>query len=177
MAGALCCGPACAADAEFAPAGPIWRFTADDTRRAELRATINRLLAAGHLGDAATKYRELLSEDPSPSQTTDASDDARADTLDPAISASVLAEQGQLDIASQLYSDGAHADAARAYELLIQCYPASSRANEVRLILGLLYTRHLDLPQRARELIEQAKPRLRQANLTSLADQLLAELA
>ena len=93
------------------------------------------------------------------------------------LAGTVLAEQGQLDIASQLFSQGDHADAARAYELLIQNYPASSKANEVRLILGLLYVRHLHLPQRARELIEKARPKLTDESQTRLAAQLLAELA
>ena len=88
-----------------------------------------------------------------------------------------MAEQGQLDIASQLYSFGDHADAARAYEVMIQSYPTSGKTDEVRLILGLLYARHLNLPQRARELIEQAKPRLRDEAQSRLAAQLLAELA
>jgi outer membrane protein assembly factor BamD (BamD/ComL family) len=88
----------------------------------------------------------------------------------------VLAEQGQLDVATQLYAQSAHADAATAYELLLDRYPTTSKASEVLLILGLLYARHLDRPQRARELIERAKGGLRQQSHTELADQLLAEL-
>jgi outer membrane protein assembly factor BamD (BamD/ComL family) len=89
----------------------------------------------------------------------------------------VLPEQGQLDVASQLYAQSAHADAAAAYELLLDRYPTSGKADEVRLILGLLYARHLDQPDRARALIEQARPRLREQSHAQLADQLLAELA
>ncbi len=143
-------------------------------RQEELRAKINKLLATGDVAEAARSYQELLGETSPPNveaPSTTAADQAAA------IAATVLAEQGQLDIASQLYSLGAHADAAQAYELLIQSYPSTVRADEVRLILGLLYARHLNLPQRARELIEQAKPRLRDEGQTRLADQLLAELA
>ncbi len=152
-------------------------LTPAQLRQSELRTTINKLLATGDIEAAARSYQTLLGETPPPdgegsSKTAD-DDDASTAT----IAATVLAEQGQLDIASQLYSLGAHADAARAYELLIQCYPTTVRANEVRLILGLLYARHLNLPQRARELIEEAKPRLRDEGQTRLADQLLAELA
>ena len=46
----------------------------------------------------------------------------------------------------------------------------------MRLILGLLYARHLDQPDRARALIEQARPRLREQSHAQLADQLLTEL-
>ncbi len=132
----------------------------DDDRRAELRAQITRLLAEGQVGDAAELYRSLLADAPG--------DEGRL---------AVLAEQGQLDVASQLFAQGAHADAARAYELFIRSYPSSSRADEVRLMLGLLYARHLDVPLRARQLIEEARPRLRQASQSRLAADLLAELA
>ncbi len=146
-----------------------------DERRAELRARINRLLAAGDVKQAATIYQELLADAPAPD--TAILDPAAGGLPDTAYSATVLAEQGQLDVASQLYAQGELADAARAYELLIQSYPGSRRADEVRLILGLLYVRHLKLPQRARELLEQVRPRLRDESQTRLADQLLAELA
>jgi len=143
-------------------------------RRGELRTKINRLLVTGDVQEAARSYQELLGET-SPS-IPEAASKTEADQA-AAIAATVLAEQNQLDVASQLYSLGAHADAARAYELLIQSYPTTARADEVRLILGLLYARHLNVPQRARELIEQVKPRLRDDGQTRLADQLLAELA
>ncbi|MCH7798770.1 MAG: rhomboid family intramembrane serine protease [Planctomycetes bacterium] len=145
-----------------------------EAHHAELRAKINRLLKTGDLKEAARTYQALLA-DTSPPAGEQAPEAHEAH--DAVISATVLAEQGQLDIASQLYSQGAHADAARAYELLIGNYPTTSRAAEVRLILGLLYARHLDLPQRARELIEQAKPRLHNEAQSKLADTLLAELA
>jgi len=46
----------------------------------------------------------------------------------------VLTEQGQLDIASQLYAQSAHGDAATAYELLLERYPTSAKADEVPFI-------------------------------------------
>lgn len=144
--------------------------TPADERRAEQRARINRLLAAGDLQGAADAYRTLLADAPAPSA-------AGSNQPDSALSATVLAEQGQLDVANQLYTQGAHADAARAYELLIQSYPTSSKADEVRLILGLLYTRYLNLPQRALDLLKQARPRLHSESQARLADELLSELA
>ncbi|MHC4710261.1 MAG: hypothetical protein ACYTA3_07525, partial [Planctomycetota bacterium] len=56
-------------------------------------------------------------------------------------------------------------------------YPTCGKADEVRLMLGLLYARHLDQPDRARALIEQARPGLREQSHTQLAEQLLEELA
>ena len=154
--------------AKAAPLTPL------QLRQGELRTKINKLLASGDIQEAARSYQELLGE--SSPTTPEAHSKTEADHA-AAGDATVLAEQGQLDIASQLFSLGAHADAARAYELLIQSYPSTVRGDEVRLILGLLYARHLNVPQRARELIEQAKPRLRDESQTRLADQLLAELA
>ncbi|MHC4414522.1 MAG: rhomboid family intramembrane serine protease [Planctomycetota bacterium] len=136
------------------PARPL---SEKETRRVELRADVNRLIASGDLPAAAKSYQRLLA-------------DARGAPV------AVLVEQHQLDIASQLYAQGAHADAASAYELLLASYPSSAKTNEVRLILGLIYARQLNRPQRARELIEQARQNLRDRNQTVLADQLLAEL-
>ena len=152
------------------PAGAAPPFTLDE-QQVELREKINQLLATGDIEEAARTYQKLLVQS-SPPKASSSTEDHRT-----AIGATVMAERGQLDIASQLYSLGDHADAARAYEVLIRSYPTSGQANEVRLILGLLYARHLNLPQRARELIEQAKPRLRDEAQSKLADQLLAELA
>lgn len=178
-------GPAGPWDSAQADTGARLARLADDNTAAspmkplheELRAKINRLLKTGDLQEAARTYQALLADTAAPADDTAPGTRDSHDRQGAVISATVLAEQGQLDIASQLYSQGAHADAARAYELLIGSYPTTSRSAEVRLILGLLYARHLDLPQRARELIEQAKPRLHDQAQSRLADTLLAELA
>lgn len=128
-------------------------FTAEQQRQSEQRAEINRLLADHDLPTAASLYRELLSDHKD----------------------AVLAEQRQLDIANQLYAEGDHKTAARAYELFLDSYPGSGNVHEVRLILGIIYTRRLSEPQRARELLEQARTRLSEQQ-AELARQLLAEL-
>jgi membrane associated rhomboid family serine protease len=121
----------------------------------EARGEISRLIGSHELERAAERYRELLDEAPD----------------------AVMSESHQLDLANQFQADGDHERAAKAYELLLQRYPACPKAPEVRLILGLLYSRRLGKPQRARELIEQAKARLADAGQRALADQLLSELA
>ena len=124
-------------------------------RHAELRAEINRLAANHDLTAAAEKYRQLLDESPD----------------------SVLPEQRQLDVANQLYAEHDHAHAAAAYELMLNHYPTARGAAEVQLILAVIYARHLDRPQRARELIESAQPKLRDEAQTALAHELLGELS
>ncbi|MHC4786545.1 MAG: rhomboid family intramembrane serine protease [Planctomycetota bacterium] len=152
--------------------------SAQDERNAELRARIGTLLASGDVKAAARVYQQVLAE----ARAVPAADAAPATTQEQAAPgagsgpAIVLTEQGQLDVASQLYAQSAHGDAATAYELLLEHYPTSAKADEVRLILGLLYARHLDQPVRARALIEQARPRLREQSHTHLADQVLTEL-
>jgi membrane associated rhomboid family serine protease len=149
-----------------------------DERNAELQARINRLLASGDVKGAARIYQQVLAESRAApgageAPATPGKQAAPGAGVGPGL---VLTEQGQLDVASQLYAQSAYSDAATAYELLLDRYPTSGKADEVRLILGLLYARHLDRRGRAQELIERAKPGLREQSHATLADQLLAEL-
>jgi tetratricopeptide (TPR) repeat protein len=128
--------------------------TETQLRVAAVRSDINRAAAAHDLAAAAAVYRKLLDEAPD----------------------SAFNEQRQLELANQLYVEHDHAHAATAYELLLDRYPAHAGAAEVRLILGVMYARHLKQPGRAREVIDAAKPSLRDPTQSALADALLAEL-
>jgi membrane associated rhomboid family serine protease len=138
-----------------------------DDRRSRLRARVTERLAAGDVKAAAAAYRQLLA---------DVRNEDGGGTMDDP-TAIAFGEQVQLDVASQLYAQGAYVDAATAYEVLLERHAASRKADEVRLILGLIYARHLDRPDRARALIEQARPGLHEQSHARLADQILAELA
>jgi len=129
-------------------------ITEREQQHFEKRAEISKLIAAHDLPAATKAYKQLLEEAPQ----------------------AVLAEPHQLDVANQLYADSEHATAASAYELFLEKYASSYKANEVRLILGLIYARRLDKPTQAKALIEQAKSKLRDKRQSALADQLLAEL-
>jgi membrane associated rhomboid family serine protease len=128
--------------------------TDQERERAELRGRISALLARHDRTAAARQYRALLEQDPE----------------------AVFPEQGQLDLANQLYREQDHARAASAYELILKRYPMSPHAAEVSLLLAMLYGRRLARPERAAELIRQVKPRL-SGDQAALADALLAELA
>jgi membrane associated rhomboid family serine protease len=119
------------------------------------RSEINRLIEEHQLEQAAGRYRDLLRDVPD----------------------AVMSESHQLDLANQFQAEGDHELAANAYELLLQRYPTCAKAPEVRLILGLIYSRRLGKPQRAKELIEQAKTRLVDTGQRALAEKLLSELA
>lgn len=125
-----------------------------DKRQLEQRSEIGRLIAAHDLSEAASKYQLLLKDSPD----------------------ATLNESHQLDVANKLYEQGESEDAAQAYELFLARYRSSHKANEVRLLLGLLYIRKLNKPQQAKELIEKAKSALHNQGHTALADQLLGEL-
>lgn len=100
----------------------------------ETRAAISEAIAHGNLGEAANLYDQLRSLDAN--QT--------------------LSRGAQLDIANHLYSVGAYAAAAAAYELYMKSYGSSEHAGHVALMLGLAYGRHLNQPQTARERLNQA---------------------
>jgi len=122
-------------------------------READLRSQINRLAGTHDLPGAAAKYRELLAESP----------------------AAVFIEERQLELANHLYVEHFHAQAAIGYELLLEHYPATPKAVEIRLILAVLYARHLQQPQKARSIIEAVKQNLQNHGQQALAEQLEQE--
>lgn len=129
-------------------------MTPEEQAAAEERSEIGKLIANHDLPAAAKRYRAMLGRDPQ----------------------AVFAEDRQLDLANQLAADGDHRTAAQAYELLLAHFPRSPKANEVRLILGMIYTRRLGNRERARELLQQAKPNLHDVKQSQFADQLLHEI-
>jgi membrane associated rhomboid family serine protease len=129
--------------------------SAEDDALARERADIQRLAAQHDLPEAAARYRALLRKHPEV----------------------ILSEQRQVEIANQLAAEGDHVTAAAAYELLLTRFPQARSAAEIRLMLGLLYTRQLRKPDRARELIEGVRAALTDSAQRRLADQLLTELA
>ncbi len=120
----------------------------------EQRSRVTAAIAAHDLPGAVQRYRELWQLD----------------------GEQVMGVQDQLDLANQLTSQGAYAEAAKAYELFLKVYSRSTQTEQVELILGLIHTRYLPKPERAKELLQKAKPRLTDAQQVALAEQLLAEL-
>ncbi len=99
-----------------------------------LRSDILSLLHGHNLPTAAQRYQELLAQDP----------------------AAVLPRQAQMDVANQLMSVGQWKPAAQAYELYLTHYGGYEYAEQVHLMLGLLYGRYLQNPDRAREFLRRA---------------------
>src|SRR5665213_72750 len=100
----------------------------------DIRAAISESLAAHDLDKATRLYGELK-------------------TLDPQ---HVLARQQQLDVANHLAAQQSHAQAAEAYEVFLKQYPKYEQIQQVELMLGLIYSRYLNQPDRARACLQLA---------------------
>ncbi len=131
-------------------AGP---FTEVDARYVQMRTAIRDALAEGDAHRAVDTYERLLADAPEQAMPRDA----------------------QMDLANQAMRSGRHGTAARAYELFLKAYPRDTQQAQVQLLLGLLYTRYLDQPDRARALLTEARDRL-DGEERKLADGLLGEL-
>ncbi len=109
---------------------------AEETTR--LRAEITALINQRNLAAATERYLELL----------------KLDTQQ------VLPRQHQLDVGNQLMSMGKWADSARAYEVFLAHYSTYEHVEQVRLMLGVLYSRYLNEPEKALELLQAAQEKL-----------------
>jgi len=72
----------------------------------------------------------------------------------------VLPRQQQLDVANQLMTLQRFAEAACAYEKYLSHYPKAEHADQVRLLLGILYARYLEQYEPACRHLAEALPRL-----------------
>jgi membrane associated rhomboid family serine protease len=122
---------------------------------ARLRDQIASALAYKNTSDAVKFYKELL--ELAPNQT--------------------LPRQNQLDVANTLMSDNQWDWAARAYENYLVQYGQGEYVEQVQLMLGLIYTRYISKPDRAEQLLRQARERLTQPNQIRMCEDLLSELS
>ena len=103
-----------------------------------LRNEISRRIADRNLSAAAEVYLELMDHD----------------------SGQVLPRQQLLDIANQLAGDNKPAESARAYEQFLTHYSNYEYAEQVELMLGLLYARYLNQPDAATKYLQAAAKKL-----------------
>jgi membrane associated rhomboid family serine protease len=120
----------------------------------ELRAGISESLAHSNLPEAVKGFMEMRAIDPN----------------------QVLSRQTQLDLANYLYEQDLHAAAADAYEGYLRVYPKADQVTHVALILGLLYSRYLNRPDRAETYLKQVIERLHDGKEVELARAELAKL-
>lgn len=129
------------------------KVTDDEKRLMQARSEISAAIADHDLPKAARLYVDLIDREPE----------------------QVMTLQHQLDVANQLMSEGRYDASARAYTLFLNAYKSYPDRQQVQLILGLIFARYLNQRQRAKELLNEAVPRLHGEEL-ALARQVLAEI-
>jgi membrane associated rhomboid family serine protease len=122
-----------------------------DEQAAQLRSQIAGLINQKNLPAAANLYLELAATG----------------------SECVLAERHQLDVANQLMSMGKWEQSAAAYEKFLNHYKSYAYAEQVQLMLGILYSRYLGTPDKATKYLKAAKKKLTDAGQIKMC---LAEL-
>ncbi len=121
---------------------------------AQLREQISSQAAQRDLSAAAAVYLQLIELD----------------------AKQLLPRQYLLDIANQLASDGKSAEAARAYEQFLAHYSTYEHAEQVRLMLGILYSRYLDKPNLAVKHLKAAEEKLSDQGQLKMCRDELAKL-
>jgi membrane associated rhomboid family serine protease len=123
--------------------------TAEQQAIIDLRSRINAAMNNRNAPQAAQLYRHLLDIDPS--QT--------------------LPRQLQLDIANQLMSEGQWQPSADAYQKFLSLYGNYEYAEQVHLMLGLLYSRYLNHHRQALEHLRKAHEHLTDAGQKAMCRQ------
>ena len=127
---------------------------ANQPRIGQIRNEISRWIAQRNLPAAADLYLELMRIDRE----------------------QVLPRQHLLDVANQLASDHRTIEAAQAYEQFLTHYGNYEYAEQVELMLGILYARYLNRPQEAVEHLQRACEKLSDPSQLEMCRQELARL-
>jgi membrane associated rhomboid family serine protease len=120
----------------------------------QLRGEISTRMTQRNLPAAAEVYIELMSQD----------------------SEQILPRQQLLDIANQLAGDNKHAESARAYEQFLAHYRNYEHAEQVELMLGIIYSRYLDQPEPAAKYLQAAAKKLLDPGQLQMCREELARL-
>ncbi|MCP4260156.1 MAG: rhomboid family intramembrane serine protease [Planctomycetes bacterium] len=125
-----------------------------DEQSKELRNEISKRMTERNLPAAAGLYLELMRHD----------------------SEQILPQQNLLDIANQLAGDNKPAESAQAYEQFLAHYSKYEYAEQVELMLGILYCRYLNQPQLAIKNLEAAAKKLTDPGQLKMCQDELARL-
>jgi len=125
-----------------------------DEKSQELRDEIGRRISERNLSAAAALYLELMNHD----------------------SEQILPRQNLLDIANQLAGDNKHTEAARAYEQFLTHYSTYEYAEQIELMLGILYCRYLNQPKLAIKHLQAACEKLTDPGQLKMCKDELARL-
>ncbi len=125
-----------------------------DEKSQELRNEISKRITERNLPAAAEAYLGLMNHD----------------------SEQLLPRQNLLDIANQLAGDNKHTESARAYEQFLNHYSTYEYAEQVELMLGILYCRYLNQPKPAVKYLEAAAKKLTDPGQLKMCKDELARL-
>ncbi len=125
-----------------------------DEKTRKLRDEISKRMLERNLSAAAALYLELMNHD----------------------SEQLLPRQNLLDIANQLAGDNKHTESARAYEQFLNHYGNYEYAEQVELMLGILYCRYLNQPKPAVKYLEAAAKKLTDPGQLKMCKDELARL-
>jgi membrane associated rhomboid family serine protease len=125
-----------------------------DEKTTKLRDEISNRMLERNLSAAAALYLELMNHD----------------------SQQILPRQNLLDIANQLTGDSKHTESAQAYEQFLTHYSNYEYAEQVELMLGILYCRYLNQPKPAIKYLEAAAKKLTDPGQLKMCKDELARL-
>ena len=103
-----------------------------------LRGEISNRITQRNLPAATEAYIELMGQD----------------------SEQILPRQQLLDISNQLAGENKHIEAARAYEQFLSHYGTYEYAEQVELMLGVIYSRYLNQTESAVKHLQKAEEKL-----------------
>lgn len=121
---------------------------------AELRSQIADEIAQRNLSQAAMLYSELIKID----------------------SENILPQQHMLDIANYFTSNNEQEKSAYAYEQILTNYKNYEYIEQIQLMLGVLYSRYLNKPQKAIEHLQKAVEKLTDPGQLKMCKDELAKL-
>ena len=81
-----------------------------------------------------------------------------------------------LDIANQLAGEKRYSEAADAYEKLIHRYSSRENIEQVELMLGIIYARYLNKPEKAADYLKSARQRLTEPGQIRMCSEELEKL-
>lgn len=120
-----------------------------------MRESVIAALSSGDSAGAMDRYSELMTKD----------------------AEQVLPPRFQLEIGNQFMASQRYGQAAAAYETFLRHYATAANANEVKLLLGILYARYVPQYERARGFLTECAEKLTSPAQRAQASQWLAEVS
>lgn len=113
-------------------------LTPEQEEISRLRSEIGELLDRRDYVEAAARYETLVQKQPE----------------------ACLPRRQMLEVANQLMTAGRYRPAASAYETFLKHFPTDAEAQQVKLVLGIIYAKYLELNDKAQKHLRECVARL-----------------